>query len=59
MIDVSERGCVFIFRSQNLNVKKRNIFVIIQNSGGEPVRIPARVCNSGNDRGKVNVGIYS
>ncbi len=59
VIDISERGCGFIFRSQNLkvSVKKRDIFVIIRNSGGDPVRIPARVCNSGNDRGKVHVGI--
>lgn len=57
--DISERGCAFVFRAQNLsvNVKKRNIYVVIRNTGGEPVKIPARVCNSRNERGKVTVGI--
>lgn len=59
VIDISERGCGFVFRSTNLSVsvKKRNIYVVIRNSGGEPVRIPARVCNSRNENGKVTVGI--
>lgn len=59
VVDVSERGCGFIFRAQNLkvNVKKRDIFVVIRNAGGEPVKIPARVCNSRNEQGKVSVGI--
>lgn len=57
--DISERGCGFVFRAQNLkvNVKKRDIFVVIRNAEGQPIRIPARVCNSRNDNGKVNVGI--
>ena len=59
VVDISERGCGFIFRAQNIevNVKKRRVFVVIRNSGGEPVKIPARVCNSRNDNGKVTVGI--
>ncbi len=59
VMDISERGCGFVFRAQNLsvNVKKRNVYVVIRNSGGEPVRIPARVCNSRNEKGKVTVGI--
>lgn len=59
VIDISERGCGFVFRAQNINVnvKRRNIFVVIRNSGDEPVKLSARVCNSRNDRGKVTVGI--
>jgi len=57
--DISQRGCGFIFRAQNLtvNVKKRDIFIVIKSGEGEPMRIPARVCNSRNEEGKVSVGI--
>lgn len=59
VIDISERGCGFVFRAQNLtvNVKKRDIYLVIRNAAGEPVKIPARVCNSRNESCRVSVGI--
>lgn len=57
--DISERGCGFIFKSDNpkITVKKRNVFVMLKSPEGEMVKIPGRVCNCRNEQGKVNVGI--
>ncbi|MCJ8271361.1 MAG: flagellar brake protein [Psychrosphaera sp.] len=57
--DVSENGCGFVFKAKNdqVNVKKCHLTVTISSPGGEPVEIPAEVCNSRNERKKVSVGI--
>lgn len=56
--DISNQGCGFTFRAKNEKVKvnKRDIYVCI-NIIGEEIKIPAKVCNSRNELGKVNVGI--
>lgn len=57
--DISTKGCGFTFvsKSNTTTVKKRDIFVCLKSPTGEDVKIPAKVCNSRNDDGKVNVGI--
>lgn len=57
--DISTKGCGFIFKADNkkVNVKKLDIVVSIQNPTGGEILINARVCNSRNESGKVNVGI--
>lgn len=57
--DISTKGCGFTFKtdSATTGVKKRDIFVCVFISDGEDVKIPAKVCNSRNEQGRVNVGI--
>ncbi len=57
--DISTKGCGFTFKTDNAstNVKKRDIFVCVHISDGDDVKIPAKVCNSRNEQGRVNVGI--
>ena len=57
--DVSAKGCGFSFKSENskLTVNKTRIVVIVTLSGGGSLKIPAKVCNSRFQQGKINVGI--
>lgn len=57
--DISPNGCGFSFKtsSEKVNVNKRDIFVGITSPVSGEVKIPAKVCNSRNESGKVNVGI--
>ena len=57
--DISVKGCGFTFNTKNENAKvnKRDIFVCLQNHQGKEVKIPARVCNSRNEKGTISVGI--
>jgi hypothetical protein len=57
--DISIKGCGFIFKADNhkTTVNKRNVFVCIQHPSTGEVKIPARVCNSRNEQGKVSVGL--
>jgi hypothetical protein len=57
--DISTKGCGFAFKADNtkITVNKRDVFVCIHHPNLGEVKIPARVCNSRNEQGKVNVGI--
>jgi len=57
--DISAKGCGFTFKSKSetTKVNKRDIFVCIQSPIDGEVRVPAKVCNSRNINGTVNVGI--
>lgn len=57
--DISAKGCGFSFKTKSVNAKvnKRDIFVCLQSPTDGEVKIPARVCNSRNDKGTVSVGI--
>jgi hypothetical protein len=57
--DISTKGCGFTFKSKSnkTTVNKRDIFVCIQSPIDGEVQIPAKVCNSRNINGMVNVGI--
>ncbi|MFT4926305.1 MAG: c-di-GMP-binding flagellar brake protein YcgR [Phenylobacterium sp.] len=57
--DISERGCSFIFKTENpkATVKKRKVNVVLKSPEGDTVVIPGRVCNCRNEQGKMNVGI--
>jgi len=57
--DISAKGCGFAFKTESTKttVKKREVFVCIQHPSTGDVKIPAQVCNSRNEHGKVNVGI--
>ncbi|WP_077341736.1 PilZ domain-containing protein [Pseudocolwellia agarivorans] len=57
--DISLKGCGFAFKSKSdkTNVNKINVFVCIQSPIDGEVRVPAKVCNSRNVDGSVNVGI--
>lgn len=57
--DISAKGCGFIFKTDNAKVKvnKRDVLVCIKMPGEETITIPAKVCNSRYEAGKVNVGI--
>jgi ribosome biogenesis SPOUT family RNA methylase Rps3 len=57
--DISTKGCGFTFKAdtETTKVNKRDVFVCVFNIDGEDVKIPAKVCNSRNEQGKVNVGI--
>ncbi|WP_448568734.1 PilZ domain-containing protein [Thalassotalea ganghwensis] len=59
IVDISPKGCGFKFRagSDTVSVNKREVIVNIQYANEAQLKIPAKVCNSRNDRGKVNVGI--
>jgi hypothetical protein len=57
--DISTKGCGFAFKADNtkITVNKRDVFVCIHHPNTGDVKIPARVCNSRNEQGKVSVGI--
>ncbi len=57
--DISTKGCGFSFKTDKTSVvvNKRDIFVCIPIAGEEDIKILAKVCNSRNEAGKVNVGI--
>ncbi|MCO4800015.1 MAG: flagellar brake domain-containing protein [Colwelliaceae bacterium] len=57
--DLSLKGCGFTFKadSEAIKVNKRSIFVCIAHHTKGEILIPAKVCNSRNEQGKVNVGI--
>ncbi|MBB1268849.1 PilZ domain-containing protein [Shewanella sp. SR44-3] len=57
--DISSKGCGFVFKSNNskLKVNQKEIFVTIRTATDGDITIPARVCNSRFDDGKINVGI--
>lgn len=57
--DISTKGCGFAFKADNakITVNKRDVFVCIQHPNTGEVKIPATVCNSRNEQGKVSVGI--
>jgi hypothetical protein len=57
--DISTKGCGFTFKTKSANAKvnKRDIFVCLRSPIDGEIQIPARVCNSRNDNGTVNVGI--
>ncbi|XPF95198.1 flagellar brake domain-containing protein [Colwellia sp. RE-S-Sl-9] len=57
--DISAKGCGFAFKSKSekTHVNKINILVCIQSPIDGEVRVPAKVCNSRNTHGLVNVGI--
>ncbi len=59
IIDISPKGCGFTFKSESekTKVNKRKIFVCIQSHIDGEIRVPAKVCNSRNASGTVNVGI--
>jgi hypothetical protein len=57
--DISTKGCGFAFKADNtkITVNKRDVFVCIQHPNTGEAKIPASVCNSRNENGKVSVGI--
>lgn len=57
--DINTKGCGFSFKTDNDKVKvnTREVFVIIHNPVTGEERVAAKVCNSRNANGKVNVGI--
>jgi len=57
--DISPKGCRFIFKADNnqIKVNKKSVFVIFQMGEGKVLNIPADVRNSRYESGKVNVGI--
>ncbi|WP_254843563.1 flagellar brake protein [Shewanella sp. UCD-KL21] len=57
--DISAKGCGFLFKTDNesLKVNEKDIYVNIRNANDSIITIPARVCNSRFEHGKVNVGI--
>ncbi len=57
--DLSLKGCGFTFKAENelINVKSREVFVCVTHYAIGEIRIPAKVCNSRNEKGRVNVGI--
>ena len=57
--DLSLKGCGFTFKAANesVRVNERDIFVCVSHHASGEIRIPAKVCNSRNDKGKVSVGI--
>lgn len=59
IVDLSLKGCGFTFRATNdmVNVKQREIFVCVTHYAIGEMRIPATVCNSRNEQGRVSVGI--
>ena len=57
--DISAKGCGFAFKADNtkITVNKRDILICIHHPSTGDVKIPAHVCNSRNEQGKVSVGI--
>jgi hypothetical protein len=59
IVDISTRGCGFAFKADNttITLNKRDILVSIHHPTTGEVKLLARVCNSRNEQGKVNVGV--
>ncbi|GAA5133509.1 PilZ domain-containing protein [Thalassotalea piscium] len=59
IVDISLKGCGFTFKAPNetVSVNKRDVVVLIKYANDEQIKIPAKVCNSRNEKGKVSVGI--
>lgn len=59
IVDISIKGCGFTFKAPNetVSVNKRDVVVLIKYANDEQIKIPAKVCNSRNEKGKVSVGI--
>lgn len=59
IVDLSLKGCGFTFKASSdiVSVKQREIFVCVNHYATGEMRIPAKVCNSRNEKGRVNVGI--
>lgn len=57
--DLSLKGCGFTFKTDNSSIKvnKANIVVCVAQPNKEEIIIPAKVCNSRNEHGRVSVGI--
>ncbi|WP_448210934.1 flagellar brake protein [Colwellia sp. MEBiC06753] len=57
--DISAKGCGFSFKSDNAKVKvnKTEVNVLIALGTDNEISIPARVCNSRFEQGKVFVGV--
>ncbi|WP_434939474.1 PilZ domain-containing protein [Shewanella sp. HL-SH8] len=57
--DISAKGCGFVFKTDNpkVTVNQKDIFVVLRSPSDLEITIPARVCNSRFENGKVNVGI--
>jgi c-di-GMP-binding flagellar brake protein YcgR len=57
--DISAKGCGFVFKTDNpkIKVNQKDIFIIIRSPSDKEITIPAKVCNSRFENGKVNVGI--
>jgi hypothetical protein len=57
--DISTKGCGFAFKAENEKVKvnERDIFICVQHPSTGEIKIPAKVCNSRNEQGKVSVGV--
>ena len=57
--DISSKGCGFTFKADNDKVKvnRRDVFVCLMHPNGKEIRVSAKVCNSRNSKGLVNVGI--
>jgi len=57
--DISAKGCGFVFKTDNSKVKvnPKDIFIIMRSPNDTEITIPAKVCNSRFENGKVNVGI--
>ncbi len=59
IVDLSLKGCGFTFKADSalVKVKHREIFVCLTHYALGEMRIPAKVCNSRNEQGRVSVGI--
>lgn len=57
--DISLKGCGFSFQTDNqkLKVNKKEIIVIVKSFMDGEIKIPAKVCNSRNEHGKISIGI--
>ncbi|QDE33079.1 flagellar brake protein [Shewanella polaris] len=57
--DISAKGCGFVFKTDNAQIKvnPKDIFIIMRSPNDKEILIPAKVCNSRFENGKVNVGI--
>lgn len=57
--DISEKGCGFSFKSNNPKVKvnRKEVFIRLVIGEDKEVHIPAKVCNSRYEKGKIHVGI--
>lgn len=57
--DISAKGCGFVFKTDNAHIKvnQKDIFIIMHSPNDKEISIPAKVCNSRYDNGKVSVGI--
>lgn len=57
--DINTKGCGFSFKANNDKVKVNNKDIVVWFNGEDNIvkKLSAKVCNSRNDNGKVNVGI--